>query len=220
MPRGHRRATEADANYMIDYDVDKANALLDEMGMKRGADGMRTFRDGSPFTILWEYSSQFANAQFAKLMTDYLKAVGLNVNPKELTSEATRENAKAGRSDINMEWDVPYEPTLIAGLFILLMLLRIAHWRGLPLGSPLVLAAVAVLAALATAAVEFAWYGLATGVPPGRVLAANLQFSFSVRPAWWVLATGLGAAAAAAASSQFGKPNPARRGRKAARAAA
>ena len=33
---------------MIDYDVDKANALLDEMGMKRGADGMRTFPDGSP----------------------------------------------------------------------------------------------------------------------------------------------------------------------------
>jgi peptide/nickel transport system substrate-binding protein len=42
--------------------------------------------------------------------------VGLNVNAKELTSEATRENAKAGKSDINMEWDVPYEPTLIANV--------------------------------------------------------------------------------------------------------
>ncbi len=109
-------ATDADANYMIDYDVAKANALLDDMGMKRGPDGMRTFPDGSPFTILWEYSSQFANAEFTKLMTDYLKAVGLSVNPKELTSEATRENAKAGRSDINMEWDIPYEPTLIANV--------------------------------------------------------------------------------------------------------
>ena len=108
--------TAEDANYMIDYDVAKANALLDEMGMARGADGMRTFPDGSPFTILWEYSSQFANAEFVKLMTDYLKAVGLNVNAKELTSEATRENAKAARSDINMEWDVPYEPTLIANV--------------------------------------------------------------------------------------------------------
>lgn len=107
-------ATDADQNYMIDYDVAKANALLDDMGMKRGADGMRTFPDGSPFTILWEYSSQFATPEFVKLMTDYFKAVGLNVNSKELTSEATRENAKAARSDINMEWDVPYEPTLIA----------------------------------------------------------------------------------------------------------
>jgi peptide/nickel transport system substrate-binding protein len=102
--------------YMIDYDPAKSAALLDEMGMKVGADGFRTFPDGSPFTILWEYSSQFANAEFVKLMTDYFKAIGLNVNPKELTSEATRENAKASKSDINMEWDVPYEPTLIANV--------------------------------------------------------------------------------------------------------
>jgi peptide/nickel transport system substrate-binding protein len=101
---------------MIEFDLDKANALLDEMGMKKGADGMRTFPDGSPFTILWEYSSQFATPDFVKLMSDYLKSVGLNVNAKEQTSEATRENAKSAISDINMEWDIPYEPTLIADI--------------------------------------------------------------------------------------------------------
>lgn len=109
-------ATPEDQTYMIEYNPEKANALLDEMGMKRGADGMRTFPDGEPFTILWEYSSQFASAEFVKLTTDYLKAIGLSVNAKELTSEATRENAKAARSDINMEWDVPYEPTLVANI--------------------------------------------------------------------------------------------------------
>jgi peptide/nickel transport system substrate-binding protein len=108
--------TDADRTYMTEYDVAKSNALLDEMGMKKGADGMRTYPDGSPFTILWEYSSQFASPEFVKLMTDYLKAVGLQVNAKELTSAATRENAKAETSDINMEWDVPYEPTLIADI--------------------------------------------------------------------------------------------------------
>jgi peptide/nickel transport system substrate-binding protein len=108
--------TEADAAYMTEYDLDKANALLDEIGLKRGGDGVRTFPDGSPFTILWEYSSQFATAEFVKLMTDYLKAVGLNVNAKEVTSEASRDNAKAARSDINMEWDVPFEPTLVADI--------------------------------------------------------------------------------------------------------
>jgi peptide/nickel transport system substrate-binding protein len=109
-------ATADDAAYMTRYDPDKANALLDEMGMKKGADGMRTFPDGSPFTILWQYSSQFATPEFVKLMTDYLKAVGLNVNAKEITSEATRDNAKAAISDINMEWDVPFEPTLVANI--------------------------------------------------------------------------------------------------------
>ncbi len=116
LPADTSFVTDENKNYMIDYDVDKANALLDEMGMTRGADGMRTYPDGTPFTILWEYSSQFATAEFVKLMTDYFKAVGLSVNPKEVTSEASRENAKGARSDINMEWDVPYEPTLVADI--------------------------------------------------------------------------------------------------------
>ena len=112
-----------------------------------------------------------------------------------------------------------YEPTLMAGFFLLLMLYRLAHWRGFALTSPVVLAAIAVLAALGTAAIEYAWYGIATGVPPGRVLAANLQFSFSIRPAWWVLATGLGVTLLGLARPWVGRQEPAR-GRRPARAAA
>ncbi len=112
-----------------------------------------------------------------------------------------------------------YEPTLMAGFFLLLMFYRLAHWRGFSLASPFVLVAVAILAALGTAAIEYAWYGIATGVPPGRVLAANLQFSFSIRPAWWVLATGLGVTLLPLLRPWFGRQEPAR-GRRAARAAA
>jgi sulfoxide reductase heme-binding subunit YedZ len=86
-----------------------------------------------------------------------------------------------------------YQATLISGLFVLLMIYRLAHWRGLSLKSPLVLALAAISAALATVALEYAWYALATGVPPARVLAANLQFSFSIRPAWWVVVVGVAA---------------------------
>ncbi|MDQ2633972.1 MAG: sulfoxide reductase heme-binding subunit YedZ [Pseudomonadota bacterium] len=112
-----------------------------------------------------------------------------------------------------------YEPTLMAGFLLLLMFYRLAHWRGFSLASPLVLAAVAILAALGTAAIEYAWYGIATGVPPGRVLAANLQFSYSIRPAWWVLAAGVGVTLLASLRPWFGGQAPAR-GRRAARAAA
>ncbi|HEY6631934.1 MAG TPA: hypothetical protein VIZ90_10815 [Rhizobiaceae bacterium] len=107
----------------------------------------------------------------------------------------------------------------MAGLFLLLMLYRLAHWRGFSLTSPLVLVAIAVLAAIGTAAIEYAWYGIATGVPPGRVLAANLHFSFSIRPAWWVLAAGLGATLLALVRPRFSRAEPAR-GRRAAKAAA
>jgi sulfoxide reductase heme-binding subunit YedZ len=103
-----------------------------------------------------------------------------------------------------------YQPTLMAGFFLLLMFYRVAHWRGFSLTSPTVLATVAVLAALGTAAIEYAWYGIATGVPPGRVLAANLQFAFSIRPAWWVLATGLGVTLVSFVRPWSGKGEPAR----------
>lgn len=105
-----------------------------------------------------------------------------------------------------------FEATIMAGLFALLMLYRVAHWRGLSLTSPVILAGIAVLAALLTVGFEYAWYAIATGVPPGRVLAANLAFSYSIRPAWWVLLVGLGVVALAAARLLFGG-NAAPRGR-------
>jgi sulfoxide reductase heme-binding subunit YedZ len=104
-----------------------------------------------------------------------------------------------------------YQATLMSGLFILLMLYRIAHWRGLSIKSPVVLVGIAVLAGLGTAACEYAWYGLATGVPPLRVLLANLNFAFQIRPSWWVVAVGLGVAALAFIRSYRDEKGPARR---------
>lgn len=104
-----------------------------------------------------------------------------------------------------------YQATLMAGLFILLMLYRIAHWRGLAITSPPILAGIAVLAGLGTAAAEYAWYGLATGVPPSRVLLANFNFVFQIRPSWWVVAVGLGVAILAFIRSRWSERRPARR---------
>lgn len=97
-----------------------------------------------------------------------------------------------------------YQATLIAGFLIALFLYRLAHRQGFSLTSPWTLLGVAVLAGLATAAVEFAWYGLATNVPPMRVLAANLSFGFTIRPAWWVFWAGLAVAAAGTARAYLG----------------
>ncbi|MEA2743876.1 MAG: hypothetical protein QOG25_2247, partial [Acetobacteraceae bacterium] len=43
-----------------------------------------------------------------------------------------------------------------------------------------------VLSGLATVAMEFAWYGLATKVNPWRVLYANETIDRGLRPAHWV----------------------------------
>ena len=87
------------------------------------------------------------------------------------------------------------EAVLMAGFLVALFACRIVQKIGLRLTSPLVLAGIAVFAGLATAGIEYLWYALATGVPAERVLAANLDFRYSIRPAWWVFGTMLAIAA-------------------------
>lgn len=88
------------------------------------------------------------------------------------------------------------EATLMAGLFLTLMIYRLTIWFRLPIGA-VVLAGVALAGAAATALAEFAWYGLATGANPWRVLNANFHPAQGLRPAVEVLlaAAALGLAA-------------------------
>jgi sulfoxide reductase heme-binding subunit YedZ len=81
---------------------------------------------------------------------------------------------------------------LVAGIYLWLM-----AWRQLPgrwRAHPPALAALAVAAGLGAALVEYAWYALATKLPAGRILEANLGFDAGVRPAQWVVLAGLGVA--------------------------
>ncbi|MGH6885275.1 MAG: ABC transporter substrate-binding protein, partial [Geminicoccales bacterium] len=107
--------TDEDKAYMIEHDPDRANQLLDEMGLERGSDGIRLRLDGQPLTVLWEYSLQFTgSAEYPALVAEYWKDVGVNVLLKEITTQLTREKAAGNGMDINMEWDVPFEPNLIS----------------------------------------------------------------------------------------------------------
>lgn len=87
---------------------------------------------------------------------------------------------------------------LPTGLFLWLML-----WRGLPPAIERQLASLFVLALVAgaaTIAAEYAWYALATFVPPGRVLAANWHIGpRGPRPSFWVVLDGLAVFVAALA---------------------
>jgi sulfoxide reductase heme-binding subunit YedZ len=94
------------------------------------------------------------------------------------------------------------EPVYFSGLFVWLML-----WRSLPMAwqrKEWVLAVLAVVAALASAGIEFAWYALATGINPWRVLAASETLRFGLRPAQYVVLTGLGVALLASARRAAG----------------
>ncbi len=82
------------------------------------------------------------------------------------------------------------QPVLMTGFFFWLMGYRLMAARGIKEGL-LPLLVLSISAAILTAAAEAAWYGIATGIGAWRPLMANLDFSFSIRPAWWVLAAGL-----------------------------
>ena len=82
------------------------------------------------------------------------------------------------------------QPVLMSGFFFWLMGYRLMARFGYKDGL-LPLLTLTTAAALLTAVAEAAWYGLATGVPWQRVALANLDFSYTIRPAWWVFATGL-----------------------------
>ncbi len=86
------------------------------------------------------------------------------------------------------------EPALMAGLFIWLMGFRLLRKREWSTG-PLMLAGLAVAAWLLTVIVEAGWYATMTGVNARRILWANLDFEYVIRPAWWVLAASLAMAA-------------------------
>ena len=99
------------------------------------------------------------------------------------------------------------EATLMAGLFLTLMIYRLAIWWRLPMGA-VVLTGVALAGAAATALAEFAWYGLATGANPWRVLGANLHTGQGLRPAVEVLLV----AAAVAFAAEIWRRLSARKG--------
>jgi sulfoxide reductase heme-binding subunit YedZ len=73
------------------------------------------------------------------------------------------------------------DAVFFSGLAVWLMLWRLApkRWQGRVVLLPLL----ALLAAAATAGLEAAWYGLKTGANAERVLAANLDVAFGLRPA-------------------------------------
>ncbi len=82
------------------------------------------------------------------------------------------------------------EPVFVSGLFVWLM-----AWRALPetwrrdrrvATTAVLYTGLAIISGVATAVLEFAWYGLATKVPAWRVIAANETIARGLRPAHWV----------------------------------
>lgn len=107
------------------------------------------------------------------------------------------------------------EPVFVSGLFVWMMAWRSVPeaWRrnqGIAFTAALY-SGLAVLSGLATAVLEFAWYGGATKVNPWRVLYANESIDRGLRPAHWVFVVALSLMVVFVARRLMRSGQPARR---------
>ncbi|TVQ54430.1 MAG: ABC transporter substrate-binding protein [Rhodobacteraceae bacterium] len=89
--------------YHIAFDPARADALLDEMGLARGADGVRVRPDGRPLVLRLTYANQGGPVQLHELARDYWAAVGVRVDLREVTSDEYRAAGNNNDLDI-LSW--------------------------------------------------------------------------------------------------------------------
>lgn len=77
------------SGHYAEYDPDQANALLDEMGLAMGDDGVRMRPDGQPLAIvLWDAINRIP---MSELVAEYWEAVGVDVEINPSTREAFKQ---------------------------------------------------------------------------------------------------------------------------------
>jgi peptide/nickel transport system substrate-binding protein len=120
------------AKQFTEYDVDKANELLDKVLPDKDGDGMRLMPSGEPFSFVVEVAAEI-NPFFtdtSNLVMDYWKAVGVNasLNPEDRSLMYTRKAANehdcavwggdGGLNDAMLEarWYYPHSDESLYGI--------------------------------------------------------------------------------------------------------
>ncbi|MGB7242529.1 MAG: ABC transporter substrate-binding protein [Sulfitobacter sp.] len=92
------------ASHEIAFDPDRANALLDEIGLvDADGDGNRDLPDGSPFVMNFQFSTQEISSQLIEIAANNWAEVGVASVVKEVTPDEYRSAQSANQLDI-MSW--------------------------------------------------------------------------------------------------------------------
>jgi peptide/nickel transport system substrate-binding protein len=101
------------------YDVDAANALLDEMGLtNKDADGYRKYADGKVIEILLEHGAHAPDiAPVSELVAQYLKDVGLKVTVKQIDPSlwGTKWDANEIQATVMWSHDIGWGNDVVTG---------------------------------------------------------------------------------------------------------
>jgi peptide/nickel transport system substrate-binding protein len=92
----------------VDYDPEKAKTMLDELGCTVGADGFRTFPDGSPLEVRLDFDAATSQEKIKvnEIVSQNWIDIGLNVILNSMSTDFT-PNWQAGQLDIFANsWEV------------------------------------------------------------------------------------------------------------------
>lgn len=78
------------------YDPEKANQLLDEIGLKRNASGVRMLPDGRPAELIIEFAGDTEETDVTELVREYWGKLGIKVFPRTLQRDNLRRRFLAG----------------------------------------------------------------------------------------------------------------------------
>jgi peptide/nickel transport system substrate-binding protein len=90
------------------YDPEAAKALLDEIGVKAGADGKRTFPDGSPLKITLDYQADAGQETLSKneLLSKDWQAIGLDATLNPHPPQGWDDEWAAAKTMSTTNWEV------------------------------------------------------------------------------------------------------------------
>jgi len=106
-PRPESKFYDADfAHQYTEYDPDKANEILDELGLdKRNADGIRLDMAGNPVSIqLYTASDMTDFNDIAQLVTGYWKDVGIQLDQRNVERSYVYQTFQSNKHDMHMWW--------------------------------------------------------------------------------------------------------------------
>ncbi len=90
-------------SHFTEYDPDRANALLDEIGMAdTDGDGFRELPNGERIVVNLQFSTQGVAGQVVELVGQYWAEVGLQTTVKEVTPDEYRSAQSANLLDVGM----------------------------------------------------------------------------------------------------------------------
>ncbi len=103
-------------SYKAEYDPARANALLDEIGMKDlDGDGYRELPNGDKLVLNLQFATQGIPGQVVELVGQYWSEVGIRTTVKEVTPDEYRSAQSANQLDVGM-WNKGQPLPIIMGV--------------------------------------------------------------------------------------------------------